>query len=247
MRDDVRFLVVHHSASRNGHTGKEVPHILKDFYDLHTSPEKGWADIAYNFVIDSDGGVWEGRAGSLLGPVAGDATGGNQGFSQLVCLIGDYGEVEPRKASLNSLVLLLAWLAGRYRIETTPGSVATFTSRGSSLWPAGAIVTTPTITGHRTMSDTSCPGDALNRYVVGSLLADVHARRAALAGATTTTPVSVTGPSVQMLEAATPVATKASVVAAPLKPPKLGRRIVGAGAVIAAGTGLAVWRQRRME
>ena len=175
--EDVKFLIVHHSASRNGHTGADAPGILRSFYDFHTGPEKGWNDIAYNFLIDADGGIWEGRAGSLDGPVAGDATGGNQGFSQLVCIIGDYNAAHPTQASLSSLVLLLAWLADRYGVSTMPGSEITFTSQGSNRWPAGTEVTTPTITGHRTMSKTTCPGENLNGYVVGDLTADVEAVR----------------------------------------------------------------------
>jgi len=95
VEEDVRFLLVHHSASRNGHTSDDAPAILRSFYDYHTGPDKGWIDIAYNFLIDTGGGAWEGRAGSLDGPVAGDATGGNQGFSQLVCVIGDYNTAQP--------------------------------------------------------------------------------------------------------------------------------------------------------
>ena len=175
--EEVRFLIVHHSASRNGHSGAEAPGILRGYYDYHTSPEKGWNDIAYNFLIDAEGGIWEGRAGSLDGPVAGDATGGNQGFSQLVCLIGDYHTVAPSSASLSSLVSVLAWLADRYDLPTAPGAQVTFRSRGSNKHPSGASVTTPTITGHRTMSQTTCPGDNLNAYVVGGLMADVTATR----------------------------------------------------------------------
>lgn len=77
--EDVRFLLVHHSASQAGHTPEQAPAILRSFYDDHTSAENGWSDIAYNFLIDSGGGIWEGRSGSIAGAVAGDATGGNQG------------------------------------------------------------------------------------------------------------------------------------------------------------------------
>ena len=193
--EDVKFLLVHHSASRNGHTGADAPAILRSFYDFHTSPEKGWNDIAYNFLIDADGGIWEGRFGSLAGPVAGDATGGNQGFSQLVCVIGDYNSAQPTAASKSSLVALLAWLADRYGVATASGSEVTFTSRGSNRWPAGTSVTTPTITGHRTMSKTTCPGDNLYAYVAGSLMSDVDAARGgtvAPAPTTTTTQAATT-------------------------------------------------------
>ncbi|MEX1249259.1 MAG: twin-arginine translocation signal domain-containing protein, partial [Acidimicrobiia bacterium] len=34
--EDVRFLIVHHSASQNGHTPSQVPAILRSFFDYHT-------------------------------------------------------------------------------------------------------------------------------------------------------------------------------------------------------------------
>ncbi|HEY4606702.1 MAG TPA: N-acetylmuramoyl-L-alanine amidase, partial [Acidimicrobiia bacterium] len=175
--EDVRFLLVHHSASRSDHDPGDVPGILRSFYDFHTGPEKGWNDVAYNFLVDSGGGIWEGRSGSIVGAVAGDATGGNQGSSQLVCLIGDFDDTRPSDASLASLVAVLAWLADRFGISTEPGATTTFTSGGSNLWPAGSSVTTPTITGHRTMSRTSCPGSNLNSYVTGALMRDVTVER----------------------------------------------------------------------
>lgn len=192
--EDVKFLIVHHSASNNGHTGADAPRILRGWYAFHTSPEKGWNDIAYNFVIDSEGGIWEARQGSLAGAVAGDATGGNQGFTQLVCIIGDYNAVNPTRASLDSLARLLAWLADRYGVSTAPGAQVTFTSRGSNLWSKGTEVTTPTITGHRTMSKTTCPGGNLYSYVSDGLTADVEAIRSGGSPATTTPPTTTSSP-----------------------------------------------------
>lgn len=193
--ETVEFLVVHHSASRNGHTSAEAPAILRAFYDFHTGPEKGWNDIAYNFLIDAEGGIWEGRAGSLNGPVAGDATGGNQGFSQLVCLIGDYNAASPSAASKQSLAALLGWLADRYSVSTAPGAQASFVSRGSNKWPAGTQVTTPTITGHRTMSNTTCPGSNLYAYVTGGLVADVISFRIGSTPSTSPTTIVPAEPS----------------------------------------------------
>lgn len=222
----MRFLIVHHSASRNGHSGADAPGILRSFYDYHTSAEKGWNDIAYNFLIDADGGIWEGRAGSLDGPVAGDATGGNQGFSQLVCIIGDYNTAQPSQASLSSLVWLLAWLADRYDISTAPGAEVTFTSRGSNLHPQGDSVTTPTITGHRTMSRTTCPGDNLNAYVVGSLTADVESVRSGgspspspTSSTTTTSTSTTTTPSTSTTTTTTAPTTTTTTTPTSTSPP----------------------------
>lgn len=57
------------------------------------------------------------------------------------------------------MIGLLAALADTYLVETAPGSMTTFVSRGSNRWPVGTSVTTTTIAGHRDMSQTACPGD----------------------------------------------------------------------------------------
>jgi hypothetical protein len=253
--EDVRFLLLHHSASRNGHTAADAPGILRSFYDLHTG-EKGWNDIAYNFLIDADGGIWEGRAGSLPGPVAGDATGGNQGFSQLVCLIGDYNAVKPTQRSLDSLVRLFAWLVDRHDVSTAPGAEVSFVSRGSNRWPAGTTVTTPTITGHRTMSKTACPGDHLYAYVAGGLTGDVERARGGSASPPPTTAPPVTAASTTGAAPAT-VGANSSTAAVKTTPVPVAAsstgenevrpwQLTGAGALVAVGSGLILWRERRI-
>ena len=62
---------------------------------------------------------------------------------------------------MESLVKVLAWLSDRDHIDISPGATTSFVSRGSQRWPAGTPVTTSTIAGHRDMSFTECPGDAL--------------------------------------------------------------------------------------
>ena len=166
---DVRFLLVHHTASANGYAQAEVPGLLRAFYGLHTGT-KGWPDIAYNFLVDRFGQVWEGRMGSLDGPVKVDATGGSQGFAQLGCFIGDHTSEPPTPAALDAMGRLLGALARRYGIDVRPGATATFVSRGSNLHPAGTQVTTPTIVGHRAMSKTACPGDACFRLIPSRLI-----------------------------------------------------------------------------
>ena len=175
--EDVRFLLVHHSAGSNRDRPEDIADTIRSIYDFHTGRDRGWPDIAYNFLIDAYGTVWEARAGSLAGPVAGDATGGNQGFSQLVCLLGDFTYQAPTAAALGSLVQTLAWLADRHGIDTAPGAEVGFTSRGSNRHAEGALVTTATIAGHRSMSQTRCPGDVLFAYVRDQLSGEVTKER----------------------------------------------------------------------
>ena len=135
--------------------------LIRSVFAFHTGPQKLWADVAYNFFVAPDGSVWEGRAGSLAGAVRADATGGNQGFSQLVCLLGNHVEVAPTAAAQASLVATLAWLAARHGLGVHADSSATFVSRGSNKFRAGTAITTPTISAHRDVTYTACPGDAV--------------------------------------------------------------------------------------
>ena len=156
--EDVRFLLVHHSATSNN-----VPDprsLIRGVYAFHTSSAKGWPDVAYNFFVAPDGSVWEGRAGSLDGPVTADATGGNQGYAQLVCLLGNHVDVAPTGAAQTSLVRTLAWMAGRFSLNTYADASTTFVSRGSNKFPAGQTITTPIVSAHRDVTYTACPGDA---------------------------------------------------------------------------------------
>lgn len=171
-----RFLLVHHCAGANGVTSKaKVIKILRGYYQMHTTKKK-WPDIAYNFLIDAKGRIWEGRAGSLDGPVRGDATGGNQGFDQKICLLGNFQKQQPTKAAYDSLIKLLAWLAAEYDIDVDKGRSITFTSRGSNRWRKGRKVTTYPIGGHRDMSLTACPGNAFYPRIRKKVLPAVRAR-----------------------------------------------------------------------
>jgi hypothetical protein len=164
-----QFLLVHHTASSNAYSS--AAGVIQATYAFHTSAAKGWSDVCYEFFIGRDGDVWEGRAGALTGPVVADATGGSQGFAQLICMLGDFTSVLPTPAALTSLVNVVAWLSDRYDIDISPGATTSFVSRGSQRWPAGTAVSTPTIAGHRDMSFTSCPGDALY-----PMLPEIHSR-----------------------------------------------------------------------
>lgn len=178
-----QFLLVHHTDTSNDYGSGGAAGVIRIAYSWHTSKAKGWADVCYQFFVDHDGGVWEGRAGALAGPVMADATGGSQGFAQLVCLIGRFTDADPSPAMLDSLVRVLAWLGIRYGIDTYPDATTSFVSRGSQKFTAGTLVTTPTIAGHRDMSFTECPGDHVYWILNTGLRDRVNAQRFAWMGA----------------------------------------------------------------
>ncbi|WP_373070462.1 peptidoglycan recognition family protein [Gemmatimonas sp.] len=209
---DVRFLLVHHTAGRTEYRENAVVDQIQEVYRYHTSLDKGWADVCYNFFIDRFGGVWEGRQGSANGPVAADATGGSQGYAQLVCLLGNFHENRPTDEMIGSLQLLLAHLADRHSLDTTPGATTSFVSKGSNKWPEGSPVTASIISGHRDMSSTVCPGDYVYPLLAGSVSEQVHLLSSAVPAATTET-APTTAPT------STPPATVAPTVPSPSASP----------------------------
>ena len=211
---DVRFLLVHHSASSNDYSAEQSIGYLRSFYHYHTSAEKGWPDIAYNFLVDSHGQIFEGRQGSIESPIRGDATGGSQGFALLACFIGDHQDVAPTEAAQSAMIELLVWLAGGYGIDPRPGATVEFVSRGSNLHAEGTPVTTPTITGHRTMSRTTCPGDQAFALVEDSFPGAVTA------ALSVTGPASSSSPTVSTTAAAAATTSTTSAPAQPLDVPE---------------------------
>lgn len=220
--EDVKFLLVHHTAEPGSDYGpSDAVGLLRSIYQFHTGASKGWPDLAYNFFVDLYGNVYEGRWGSLDGPVRGSATGGNQGYSQLCCFLGNFDQEVPPAPALESMYLLLAWLADRYGVDTSPGVTVEVTSLGSNRWPAGSTIVTPTIAAHRDMSLTECPGDACYALVRGQFAAQVTARRAPAQVApeptettSTTTTATAAAPSTQVTD------TSVAVTSAPTTEPE---------------------------
>jgi hypothetical protein len=250
---DVRFLLVHHSVSPNDYDADGAVELLRGIYRFHTSADRGWPDIAYNFFVDRFGTVFEGRTGSIAGPKAADATGGSQGFAQLCCFLGDHRVDPPSAAAFDAMVGLLGWLAGRSGLDLAPGATATFVSRGSNLHPEGTTVTTPTVSGHRDMSRTACPGDAAYASIAdGSLAA---AASAAVGGpvaqpTTTTAAAATTAPAAPT--PSTPAPSTTTTLATTAVPPVGGGSdrpaalAFGAGALaVVFGALLALRRRRR--
>ena len=162
---------VHHSASGNGYAQADVPALIRSFYRYHTH-SLGWSDIAYNFLVDSFGTIWEGRYGGMELPVRGAHTLGFNASSTGFCVIGNFESVQPTQPTLDSLAKLAAWKLATYGRD--PLGWTDVTSEGSDKFPKGRVVTLPVIDGHRDTNDTACPG--------GNLYVQIGAVRGATAG-----------------------------------------------------------------
>ncbi len=155
-------LIVHHTADANS-LGSGHPNWasrVRAIWSYHTF-SLGWGDIGYNWLIDPDGVIYAGRAGST--DTSKDAVGfhdaANYG-SMGVSMLGTYSTVAPTTATQTSLVNLMAWKAQQRGIDPLGKApyegcaVSTYCFAHSS----GAVV--PTLAGHRQVMATSCPGDA---------------------------------------------------------------------------------------
>ena len=71
----IELAFVHHADNPNGYSAGAVPALLLAIYDYHRYT-RGYFDIAYNFVIDAFGRIWEARAGGIDEPVIGAHAGG---------------------------------------------------------------------------------------------------------------------------------------------------------------------------
>ena len=140
----VTHVIIHHTATTNVAIdwAKEV----YKRWEYHANT-KGWGDIGYNYLIDSNGVIYEGRAGGD-DVIAGHAYGHNKG-TMGIAFLGTFSTVEPTSAALRSAQALIAWKCAQRNIDPLES--------GTDF--AGTYYNY--IAGHRDVSVTECPGDKL--------------------------------------------------------------------------------------
>lgn len=156
----VNHMVVHHTADANSLRGGEQNWAgrVRAIWSFHTYT-RGWGDVGYNYLIDPNGVIYEGRSGGDDAVAFHDT--GNYG-SMGVVVIGTYANVPPTAASQDRLVELLAWKAAQKGIDPLGRSYYYGCDISNFCRPHtyGAVVAN--IAGHRqvTPGHTTCPGDA---------------------------------------------------------------------------------------
>ena len=134
----VKGVVLHHSGVKDGPSGVAA---VKAFESYHMDTRK-WDAIAYNWLVDSSGAVFEGR-----GPgVRGAATKGWNARSESVCYVG-WGYDRVPDVALKSIMAVIDDVQLRY---------------GGSLW----------VRGHRDVSSSTCPGRWLHDWLTDGARVD---------------------------------------------------------------------------
>ena len=151
---------VHHTVNSNAYSRAKADDLIRGIYAYHVKGRK-FCDIAYNFLIDRFGRIYEGRYGGLDQPVIGaHAMGFNTG-STGVAALGTFTSKNPPKRVVSAFKRLLAWRLDVAHLR--PSGWATMTSGGgsSTKYEKGRVVSLPVISGHRDTGLTSCPGAKL--------------------------------------------------------------------------------------
>lgn len=118
---------------------------VRYYWDLHVNTN-GWADIGYNWLIDRNGTIYEGRGNGIQGAHFSGQNSGTMG----VALIGDFTMETPSTNALTSLKNLIAWEAKDKNIDITTSS-----------YHSSSQLNLNNISGHSDGGSTSCPGTNL--------------------------------------------------------------------------------------
>ena len=154
----IERLTVHHTAVVMG-SNTAAPRRIRSYQNYHQ--ESGWPDVAYHYLIDANGHIYEGRPVSARGDTFTeyDPTG-----HFLVCCDGHFDQQAIPAAQLASLANVLAWASVQF-------------GAGPS-----------TIAGHRDYAATTCPGSQLATLVADQTLQSMVEQRIA-AGAVSLSPL----------------------------------------------------------
>ncbi|MFJ8229276.1 N-acetylmuramoyl-L-alanine amidase [Streptomyces sp. NPDC094448] len=162
----VKAVTIHHTALSNNYTCAEAPAVVRGVYAYHVlGADTKWKDIGYHFLVDKCGTIYEGRKGGVDRPVVGAHAYGFNNETSGIALLGNFMDVAPTQAALNSAARVAAWKLGQYGVDPMGTTVltagvpgATIPALGNLKWKAGDKVTRNTIHGHAHVVATECPG-----------------------------------------------------------------------------------------
>lgn len=163
---DIKTFIIHHTASttlkEDSDGSGEYKEMVQNIYNYHTNGKlwkdgngasyTGFGDIGYNYLIDPEGNIFEGRDGGN-GVIGGHASGFNEG-SVGISVIGTYQEDNNYDANelsskvLASLEKLIGWIAANNNINVN--KTIEFEEE-----------TIDGVVGHKDVAATLCPGNVL--------------------------------------------------------------------------------------
>lgn len=136
-------MIIHHTVTSN--SDPDPAATVRSIYYYH-AVSLGWGDIGYNFLVDREGRIYEGRYGGN-GVVGGHALEWNYG-SIGISVLGNYETAGVSSATVSSLVSLMVMKSNQNQIDPTGYSTMLGVNNANYL-------------GHRNVGSTACPGTNL--------------------------------------------------------------------------------------
>lgn len=97
-----KFVIISHTATEDGFTQAENVYLVRLVQTFHIESRK-WSDIGYNFLIGSDGNVYEGRGWGVVGA----HTLGYNIIGMGISFVGCFMNKLPPQSALNQVKLLI--------------------------------------------------------------------------------------------------------------------------------------------
>ncbi len=137
----LKKVILHHTVTRDPETDAKAT--LRAIYQYH-AVSRGWGDIGYNFLIDQQGNIYEGRYGGdrVSGGHARQYNAGSIG----IAMLGTYTDHSISDLARAAVMALIRAKAG----DLDPVGKSFFIDRDNVM----------NVGGHRGVINTSCPGDA---------------------------------------------------------------------------------------
>ncbi len=124
-------IIIHHSAGSS--VSNNWPAVVTAIWDFHVNTN-GWSDVGYNWLIDPNGVIYEGRGDRVLGAHFSCMNSGTTG----ICMLGNFETAQPTFSMISSLSYLIAWEAC---MENIPPQ--------DSRWHASSQLNLPSVSSHR--------------------------------------------------------------------------------------------------
>lgn len=148
--------IIHHTAGTGDYSSnfENSKAVMRNIQNYHMGLS-GWCDIAYHFLTDAAGNLFEGRSGAMSGLPRGthDACNANSfGFTALGYYHPPYNQPFT-SASRNALEAVIAW---RMPSGWSPYGSGTYCSKSVGF-----------LDGHYRVVSTACPGDGIIPQIAG--------------------------------------------------------------------------------
>lgn len=138
--EKVSKFIIHHTATNGNLDNPEQA--IRDIYHYHAITRQ-WGDIGYNYVVDQDGKIYEGRYGGegVIGAHSGPGNTGSVG----IAILGNYENTPVPENIIASVSNFIGKKAKIHGIDSAGKSYF----RGQEM---------PNIFGHKDIMSTTCPG-----------------------------------------------------------------------------------------